>query len=229
MAVLAACSQPPVSDGERPGAPGTRPVQTPIVARFQCDGAMVTTTFYGDRVTLEMPNRNLTLPHVVAASGARYSDGISTFWNKGNEAMLELDGRSRSCRIVRDPWQEARDRGIDFRAVGQEPGWYLEITDGKSIRLVYDYAEREAVTPAPAPVSRGGSTTYDVTTDAHRLRVVIEERSCTDAMSGEAFPRAVTVEIDGRSLRGCGRPLAPQRAAWDGVVVRGRALQDLLS
>jgi putative lipoprotein len=151
----------------------------------------------------------VTLPQVAAASGARYSDGVSTFWNKGNEAMLELDGRSRSCQIVRDPWQDARDRGADFRAVGQEPGWYLEIDNGKSIRLVYDYAQRQATTPAPPPVSRGGSTVYDVSTEAHRLRVIIEERSCQDTMSGEAFPRAVTVEIDGRSLRGCGRELAP--------------------
>src|SRR5688572_27332616 len=29
-----------------------------------------------------------------------------------------------------DPWREARGRGIDFRAIGQEPGWYLEIDDG---------------------------------------------------------------------------------------------------
>jgi putative lipoprotein len=108
---------------------------------------------------------------------------------------------------VRNPWQEARDRGIDFRAVGQEPGWFLEIDNGKSMRLVYDYAQREAITPVPDPVARRGSTTYDATTEAHRLRVIIEDTSCNDAMSGEAFPRTVTVEIDGRSLRGCGRPL----------------------
>lgn len=205
--VLAACTQPPPADEEHPVATAGRPVQTPIVARFQCDAEIVTATFYGDRVTLDLPKRNVTLPHVVAASGARYSDGISTFWNKGSDAMLELDGRSRSCRIVRNPWQEARDRGIDFRAVGQEPGWFLEIDNGKSMRLVYDYAQREAITPVPDPVARRGSTTYDATTEAHRLRVIIEDTSCNDAMSGEAFPRTVTVEIDGRSLRGCGRPL----------------------
>ncbi|HEY6362032.1 MAG TPA: MliC family protein [Vicinamibacterales bacterium] len=132
--LLAGCRQAPVSEDERPSSTGVRPMQAPIVARFQCNGGTVTTTFHGDRVTLELSDRNVTLPHVVAASGARYSDGVSTFWNKGNEAMLELDGRSRSCRIVRDPWQEARDRGVDFRAVGQEPGWHLEIDDGESIR-----------------------------------------------------------------------------------------------
>src|SRR5688500_19395613 len=49
----------------------------------------------------------------------------------------------------RDPWREAAERGIDFRAIGQEPGWYLEVDDGRSMRLVYDYGERNVITPAP--------------------------------------------------------------------------------
>ncbi len=107
----------------------------------------------------------------------------------------------------RDPWQEARDRGVDFRAVGQEPGWFLEIDDQREMHLLYDYAEREARTPVPAPVASGGTVLYEAITGAQRLRVVIEERACQDGMSGEAFPRTVTVVIDGRELRGCGRSL----------------------
>ena len=37
---------------------------------------------------------------------------------------------------VRDPWFEAAGRGIDFRAVGQEPGWSLEIDNERSMHLV---------------------------------------------------------------------------------------------
>lgn len=107
----------------------------------------------------------------------------------------------------RDPWSEARTRGIDVRAVGQEPGWFVEIDHGTSIRLLYDYAEREATFPAPEPVSSGGTTTYDAATGEHRLRVIVEDRPCHDGMSGDAFPRTVTVELDGRTLRGCGRIL----------------------
>ena len=113
--------------------------------------------------------------------------------------------------MLADPWQNARERGIDFRAVGQEPGWYLEIDNEKSMRLFYDYAERQATTPVPVPVSSGGTTTYDAVTEAHRLRVNIEERECSDTMSGEPFPRTVTVTIDGRTLRGCGRHCEPAR------------------
>ena len=205
--VLAGCGGPPAQPvAENPpsrGAPA--PTDAPVTARFECNDELVTTTVLDDRLVLELSGRTITLPQAVSGSGARYSDGVSTFWNKGNEATLELDGRTRSCRVVRDPWREARERGIDFRALGQEPGWYLEIDNEKSMRLLYDYAERQATTPVPAPVSAGGVTTYEAVTELHRLRVDIEVRPCSDAMSGEAFPSTVTVVIDGRTLHGCGR------------------------
>jgi putative lipoprotein len=108
---------------------------------------------------------------------------------------------------MRDPWVEASGRGIDFRAVGQEPGWYLEIDNEHVMHLVYDYAERTATTPVPAPVVSSEGVSYTAVTDAHRLAVVIEPRPCSDAMSGQPFPSTVTVTIDGRTLRGCGRSL----------------------
>jgi uncharacterized membrane protein len=108
---------------------------------------------------------------------------------------------------VRDPWLEAAARGIDFRAVGQEPGWYLEIDDGRSMRLVYDYAERTATMPAPAPVVKDDEMFYTAVTGSQRFTVLIEPSACSDAMSGQPFPRTVTVTIDDRTLRGCGRSL----------------------
>jgi putative lipoprotein len=107
-----------------------------------------------------------------------------------------------------DPWEDARTRGIDFRALGQEPGWFLEIDRERWIRFFYDYAERQATTPVPQPERRGTTTTYDAATDAHHLQVVIEEAPCMDVMSGEAFPNRVTVVLDGRRFDGCGRTLA---------------------
>lgn len=110
-----------------------------------------------------------------------------------------------------DPWAEARRRGVDFRALGQEPGWYLEIDDGVRIHLVADYGEREAETPAPAPRvdSAGALLTYDARTEAHALSVVIhrepEERPCRDGMSGFAFAATVSVRLDTMTYRGCGR------------------------
>ena len=121
---------------------------------------------------------------------------------------------------ARDPWLTAAGRGIDFRAVGQEPGWYLEIDNERSMHLVYDYAERTATTPVPAPVVRGDEMSYTAVTDAHRLAVLIEPRPCSDTMSGQRFPRTVTVTIDGQTLRGCGRSLTAPDSRWR-VTARG--------
>jgi putative lipoprotein len=45
------------------------------------------------QVELVLPDRTLVLPQVPAASGARYQEGHSLFWKRGNEARLEIDGK----------------------------------------------------------------------------------------------------------------------------------------
>lgn len=61
---------------------------------FNCpDGETVTAQFTdADEAIVTLPDQApLTLPATEAASGARYSDGTTTFWNKGDEAMVEID------------------------------------------------------------------------------------------------------------------------------------------
>ena len=209
--VSVACGNAPQSSGSGSAngatadeaAAATKP---PIVARFDCDTLALTATFHEDRVVIEVPEqRPLTLPHAESASGARYSDGTDTFWTKGREARFEHHGSTETCRERRDPWQEAGDRGVDFRAVGQEPGWFLEIDNDKQIRVVYDYAEHQMVAPVPAPASKGNALVYDMMVDSRRLRITIDDTPCNDVMSGEAFPRSVSVAIGTRMLHGCGR------------------------
>jgi putative lipoprotein len=184
----------------------------PLIARFDCDTLALTATFHEDRVVVEVPEqRPLTLPHVVSASGARYSDGTNVFWNKGREATFERHGRGEMCRERREPWQEAADRGVDFRAVGQEPGWFLEIDNEKQIRVVYDYAEHQLIAPVTSPATKGSTVFYDMMVDSQRVLITIEETPCNDAMSGEAFPRSVAVTIGTRTLRGCGKEIAGGR------------------
>ena len=108
-----------------------------------------------------------------------------------------------------DPWDEARRRGIEFRALGQEPGWFLEVDEGRSMRLVYDYMERTATTVAPQRRTERDRTIYDAASQSDRLEVTVEPRVCHDGMSGFEFPDTVTVNINGRELRGCGRRLNP--------------------
>jgi putative lipoprotein len=102
--------------------------------------------------------------------------------------------------------------GVDFRATGNEPGWYLEIYDKagpERIDFVSDYGRdfytfpdvrRETLQAPP-------QTRYLAQIGAHRLEVTLEPGACRDSMSGEAFEARVTVRLGTRTYAGCGRPL----------------------
>jgi putative lipoprotein len=97
---------------------------------------------------------------------------------------------------------------VDFRAIGQEPGWVLEIDREKQMYLLADYGEKKVYTPVPAPRDSAGTTIYDARTDAHRLTVTIRAAVCHDSMSGEEMTHSVTVRLDGKEYQGCGRVLS---------------------
>jgi uncharacterized membrane protein len=106
-----------------------------------------------------------------------------------------------------DPWEDARSRGIDVRALGNEPGWFLEIDNEKWMRLLYAYGERQATTPVPTPIVADGATTYEAEGGGHSLRAQFVEKTCSDGMSDQQYPLTVKVTIDGVDLNGCGRRL----------------------
>ncbi|WP_237272739.1 YbaY family lipoprotein [Sulfitobacter sp. M220] len=146
------------------------------------------------------------LGQVRAASGAKYQSEDVMVWNKGDEAMLVVAGTSfRGCTL--DP-AAAVQEDTDLRAIGQEPGWTLEIQSGDRITFVHDYGAQQVVVPAPEPESDpSGTVTYHARTEAHDLSVTLESHQCTDSMSGETFPISVAVTLDETVYHGCGREL----------------------
>ena len=103
-------------------------------------------------------------------------------------------------------WENAREAGVDFRAIGQEPGWILDIYQQDRMTLLWDYGENRIELPRGEPsYPQEGLTRYEAQGGGHTLVVSIRRYPCQDAMSGEAYPTAVEVTIDGRALEGCGR------------------------
>jgi uncharacterized membrane protein len=103
-------------------------------------------------------------------------------------------------------WETARAQGVDFRAVGQEPGWLLDIHTADRMVLVWDYGSNRLETPRGEPASpQEGATRYEGQSGGHTLIVTIRRTPCQDAMSGQPYPSTVEVVIDGRTLNGCGR------------------------
>lgn len=179
---------------------------------FDCEGDLSFTMRTGPgEVALWAPASLGGAYHVLSisrsASGARYEEGDTVFWNKGDLATIEIGGqRYVDCRSnpSKVPWADAARRGARFRALGNEPSWYVEIFPER-LAIVTELGAHRAEMPHRGPVVEGGRTTYRSTTEAHPTTVVIERRACADTMSGEAFEAAATVQLDGRTLTGCGR------------------------
>ena len=109
--------------------------------------------------------------------------------------------------LIDNVWHRAKLRGVAFRAVGQEPGWLLEITNGEQILLVLDYGQTRVELPYVEPVVHESERRTEFILTDHDAVVEIRGERCADTMSGEQFETSVRVTVDGRQLEGCGRAL----------------------
>jgi len=104
-------------------------------------------------------------------------------------------------------WHQAKLRGVAFRAIGQEPGWLLEITNGEEILLVTDYGSNQQSMPFVEPVVYQEERRTQYVVDAYDTIIEIRGEPCTDIMSGESFEVSVTLFLEDKELHGCGRAL----------------------
>lgn len=80
-------------------------------------------------IAIDFHDGTRRLDQTVSASGARYADSVVVFWTKGSTATLERQGASPvQCeeRRADSLREDARARGVVYRALGNEPGWVLE-------------------------------------------------------------------------------------------------------
>jgi membrane-bound inhibitor of C-type lysozyme len=148
------------------------------------------------------------LEQTPSASGARYSDGSIVFWTKGSTATLERPGAAPvQCteRRADSLREDARARGVAYRATGNEPGWVLEIGPGQRLEWVTNWgSERHAFDDATLSAgAKPQSRVYSAGTGAEAIRVTVTEEPCTDD-AGVTFAHSAVVEFGGKSLRGCG-------------------------
>lgn len=91
-----------------------------------------------------------------------------------------------------------------FHAVGQEPGWTLDLVPGGSIDVVADYGEKRARFAAPKSFDPAAATSIARSAGGRALSVSIERKACADAMSGKPYAYTVRMELDGKRYDGCG-------------------------
>jgi len=112
---------------------------------FHCpDGRTVLAQFEpkDEFVNVQFEGRELRLTKTISASGARYSDGKTTFWNRGRSALIEIDtmspGGIRHSRMLL-----ARIQGVFGLALDQNTRWrQLETVTQKFLIPVSMLAER---------------------------------------------------------------------------------------
>ena len=177
----------------------------PLTA-YVCDGIRFAARAEGDGIRLYLPDREAHLQRRASASGARYGDATLAFWSRGEDAVLQTRAVTYSqCRAnaAEAPWQEARIRGVEFRAAGHDPAWSVEIAPGG--RMTVDGVGGRIVdAPSERGIDRGfGRITYR----AASATLFVETKGCTDRATGWSFPMTATLSRNGQEYFGCARPL----------------------
>jgi uncharacterized membrane protein len=121
--------------------------------------------------------------------------------------MLTLDGeRQPDCSrsAVPSPWEAARARGAAFRAVGNEPGWSIEVGSGDApaLRAELDFGARSIEVASAAATADGWR---GAAPDGTQVVLEIRREECRDPMSGHAFPASARLRVGDSTWRGCGR------------------------
>lgn len=185
-----------------------QPLATTLV--YECNGYEFIARRGAGEMALWLEDSYVVLPQVGSDSGTVYEEGDVSFWSKDDEAMLTLAGQDyQNCHLnpQRVPWEDARRRGVDFRGIGNEPGWSLEIQSGRQLIFVGDYGAQRIMVPAGVVESVGSARVYHGASGEHDVRVEIVDQACTDTMSGDVFPSDVTVTLNSTTYQGCGTDL----------------------
>ena len=219
----AASPTPPADADEAPARAAVLPLDPQPPVQFRCGAQTVTLRHFGELSTLEAAGRTYTLHPVRTASGAKLvsvDDERTSIWVKGDAAMLELAGVAQpECRLV-------GEKPL-FRAVGNEPGWRLDVrADGLS--LLVDNGDTHVFAPSPLVVDGDGMRSYEAVSAGGPLTAVVFDRYCEDSMSGMPHPKTVEVRWQDRVLKGCGGDPAAllQGGPWEVVEIDGRAVAD---
>lgn len=208
VASLAACS-PDAERVDRPLDESPEEAPTGQLVAFSCEGDLKVILRWANGLPeLEMEGQTWLLEATESASGVRYLGPALEFWTHGEEARLSVDGEeTRAC--TRDHhatvWATARTAGVDFRALGNEPGWRLDIREGENLSLLLDYGQRELVFEQPVHRPGNGVDEYLAESGGQSVRVIVVEQPCVDTMKGEDFSHQVTLYLDDQRFEGCGR------------------------
>lgn len=176
---------------------------------FECpDNRSIVVRSEADSAWVFDPGGTLHLPLVETGLVQTYHDANLWLRIDARSAMFAYPGRTPvNCLNNRRKaiWENAKLNGADFRAVGNEPGWNMEIYQDLKIILSTEYGtsrtEHALHGSTADPVARTTHWTGD------DLELMIRVERCVDSMSGEHFESTVELKLGAQVLNGCGKAL----------------------
>ncbi len=113
--------------------------------------------------------------------------------------------------------KENLEKGIYFRATGNEPKWSLKISETAieftSLKPGFESFKTAHVEPVRA--MDANVKMYRLTTESGKMSVQIMQQKCVNTMSGEKFPYSVKIEISknngSTTFSGCGNYVTDYR------------------
>ncbi|OQK15639.1 hypothetical protein AU255_15570 [Methyloprofundus sedimenti] len=192
----------------------------PVAAKtyvYECSDGYSFTANIGNnqaRLFFSGQKQSITLAHAFSMFGAKFNVKQTTLWIEKDVARLEIDSvihedcHNNQAKAI---WAHAKLNGVDFRALGNQPSWILEIVKGENIIFADFFGKTinkylfTGAEPVIDQVAR--KTEFKVTNKDHTILVTIIGTPCQDTMSGESFDFSVTVDLDDKRYIGCGRSL----------------------
>jgi putative lipoprotein len=203
----------PAPAGAAPATTDTVPAGALRAHVWQCqDGQkLVMRNLFRERaIAIDFHDGTRRLEQTISGSGARYADSVVVFWTKGSAATLERQGTAAvSCeeRRAESLREDARLRGVVYRALGNEPGWILEAGPAAQLSLTTNWGEdRHDFDQAAQAALADGTIVYTAQNTSGSIKATLKPERCVD--DGEVeFDHVATVEFAGQTLRGCGSRL----------------------
>jgi len=158
----------------------------------------------GSWLLLEQQTLKLTEPGGLVSYTA---PGMELLIHGENAVLREVGKTTLFCKNnkKRAIWEHAKLSGVDFRAVGNEPGWSLELIAGRKIIFISNDGSDRVERPLPEAITNQAART--TRWDADGLTIEATGKTCRDEMSGEAYESTITVFWKNKQFHGCGKAL----------------------
>ena len=108
---------------------------------------------------------------------------------------------------------DEEDLTVYFKATGNEPFWGLKIGKDKTVftSLIEGMESISFKSVEPIRAMDANVKMYKLNNGKTSATITIQQFECQDSMSGEKSPYTVKVEIDGKTLNGCGKYITDYR------------------